>query len=339
MLRALMTGFTVAGAAALLAGCATTHAASASTTAAAPVAAQEPAPATQAGERLTVAQLRARYEDPASRYLAIGDMKVHYKDEGKGPVLFMVHGSESSLRTWDVIAERLKDRYRIVRYDLPGFGLSDGPSDADMAALDPMDVPLALARKLGIERMTFVGVSSGGTMGMYLAAEHPALIDRLIISNTPSDPVDTSHLVMPKDFTDAIARAEKTGYRDQAFWNAFLSYFAGDPARISAQTRREYFDFYRRVPEKHPIGLVAVIGDGKVAMERMARVKQPVFQIWGGADQLLPESAAIASARHLSAARISRVVMPDVGHYPPLEAPERFATLIDAYVRAVVPNP
>lgn len=302
--------------------------------------AQAPASAAAGqADYLTIEQLRERYGDAQSRYLTVGDMKVHYKDEGTGPVLFMVHGSESSLRTWDVITAQLKGRYRIIRYDIPGYGLSDGPSDRDVATLDPMDVPLALLKTLGVERVTFVGVSSGGTMGMYLAAEHPAMIERLIISNTPSDPVDSSHLVLPESFTAAIARSRATGFRDLGFWDEFLSYFAGDPQRISAQTRREYYDFYRRKPEKHPIAMVAVIGDGVVAKERMARVKQPTFQIWGGADKLLPESAAIASARHLSAAQMSRVLMPDVGHYPPLEAPERFAQLIAAYVEAGVPNP
>lgn len=302
--------------------------------------AQAPASAAAGqADYLTIEQLRERYGDAQSRYLTVGDMKVHYKDEGTGPVLFMVHGSESSLRTWDVITAQLKGRYRIIRYDIPGYGLSDGPSDRDVATLDPMDVPLALLKTLGVERVTFVGVSSGGTMGMYLAAEHPAMIERLIISNTPSDPVDSSHLVMPGSFTAAIARSRATGFRDLGFWDEFLSYFAGDPQRISAQTRREYYDFYRRKPEKHPIAMVAVIGDGVVAKERMARVKQPTFQIWGGADKLLPERAAIASARHLSAAQMSRVLMPDVGHYPPLEAPERFAQLIAAYVEAGVPNP
>lgn len=327
MIFARLTQCAILAAVAMLPGCA---------------AAQEgvqPAVEAQAMERLTIPQLRELYGDEQSRYLDVQGVEVHYKDEGSGPVLFMVHGSESSLRTWDGIVDVLKDRYRIVRYDIPGYGLSGRISDEVAANVDPMDIPLALVEELGIERMTFVGVSSGGTMGMYLAAEHPALIDRLIISNTPSDPVDTSHLVMPQAFIDAIARSQETGYRDHVFWDEFLSYFSGDPERISAQTKREYYDFNRRTPEDHPIALVAVIGDGVIATERMARVTQPTLQIWGTADKLLPESAADASARYLSAAQISRVLMPDVGHYPPLEVPERFAQLIAAYVEAGVPNP
>lgn len=327
MVLARLTGCAVLAAAAMLPGCANAQ------------VQPRPGAAAPHAEYLTVDQLRTMYNDEQSRYITIGGVEVHYKDEGTGPVLMMVHGSESSLRTWDGIVDVLKDRYRIIRYDIPGYGLSGSVSDEVAANVDPLDIPLGLIEELGVEKLTFVGVSSGGTMGMYLAAQHPELVERLIISNTPSDPVDTSHLVMPQTFVDAIARATETGYRDLDFWNEFLSYFSGDPARISARTRQEYYDFYRRVPEKHPIALVAVIGDGVVATERMARVTQPTFQIWGGSDKLLPESAADASAGYLSNAQLSRVMMPDVGHYPPLEVPRRFAQLIAAYVEAGVPNP
>ena len=60
--------------------------------------------------------------------------------------------------------------------------------------------------------------------------------------------------------------------------------------------------------------------------------------LWGGADPLLPESAVNAIARYLSNAQISKVIMPDVGHYPPLEVPDRFAQLIAAYAEAGTPN-
>jgi pimeloyl-ACP methyl ester carboxylesterase len=289
---------------------------------------------------LTVTELRRLYSDKQSQFLIVGGLRIHYKDEGPrgAPVLLMIHGSESSLRTWDRITQVLKTRYRVVRFDLPSYGLSDGPTDAAAKALVPTDVPIALLDKLGVTKATVVGVSSGGTMGMYLAARRPDMVERLILSNTPSDPVDTSHLVMPKAFLDAQARAKETGFRDQDFWDQFLSYFAGDAARISAQTRKEYYDFYRRVPEKNQIALIARIGDGKQASIEMAKVDKPTFLIWGGADPLLPEPAVTAITRYLSHAQISKVVMPDVGHYPPLEVPDRFAQLIAAYVEAGTPE-
>ncbi|MFC3592022.1 alpha/beta fold hydrolase [Novosphingobium piscinae] len=288
---------------------------------------------------LTLAQLRARYRDGQSRFAEIGGLSIHYKDEGPrgAPVLLMVHGSESSLKTWDRIAVLLKRRYRIVRFDMPGYGLSQGTTDAAAKAMVPTDLPIGLLDRLGIRRVSFVGVSSGGTMGMYLAARRPDLVERLVLSNTPSDPVDTSHLVLTPAFIAAQARVKATGFRDQDFWDQFLSYFAGDPARIPARTRREYYDFARREPEKNLIALIARIGDGKQATIEMAKVTVPTFLIWGTGDPLLPESALNAITRYLANARISKVMMPDVGHYPPLEVPDRFAQLLAAYLEAGVP--
>ncbi|MCW1401825.1 alpha/beta hydrolase [Novosphingobium sp. MW5] len=310
-----------------------------------PVMAQSaPASASTAASelpRLSVAQLRKKYQDAQSRYMTIKGVEIHYKDEGPrgAPVLFMVHGSESSVRTWDRITVLLKKRYRIVRYDIPGYGLSEGTTDEAAANVQPVEIAEGLIDSLGVKKLTFVGVSSGGTMGMYLAAKRPELVERLILSNTPSDPVKTDHLVQPQSFLDAQAEAVRTKYRNLTFWNEFLAYFAGDPARISQRTREEYYDFNRRLPEKHPIALVARIGDGKQAAIEMAKVRAPVLLARGTGDPLLPESAAQAITRYLANAQISRVYMPDVGHYPPLEVPDRFARLITTYVEAVVPDP
>lgn len=85
------------------------------------------------------------------------------------------------------------------------------------------------------------------------------------------------------------------------------------------------------------IGLIARIGDGKQATIEMAKVRKPVLLLWGTADPLLPESALNAISRYLSNAQISRVSMPDVGHYPPLEVPDRVAQMITAYIEAATP--
>jgi pimeloyl-ACP methyl ester carboxylesterase len=291
--------------------------------------------------RLTVAQLRARYQDKQSRFMPVKGMEIHYKDEGprRAPVLLMIHGSQSSLRTWDRITTLMKKRYRIIRLDIPGYGLSSPATDEAAKTVQPVEVVEGLIDGLGVTKVAAaVGVSSGGTMAMYLAAKRPELVQRLILSNTPSDPVDTSHLVPSPGFKAAQDRARQTGYQDLDFWDQYLSFFAGDPARISAKTKAEYWDFNRRGPEKYPIAMVARIGDGKQATIEMAKITTPTFLVWGSGDPLLPEAAVTAITRYLKNATISKVLMPDVGHYPPLEVPDRFARWIETYVEAGVPK-
>ena len=311
------------------------------TPASAQLAAPTAAIATATHPWLSVGELRQRYGDTQSHYMTIRGLEVHYKDEGPrvAPVLLMIHGSVSTLRTWDRITALLKTRYRVIRYDIPGYGLSGSISDGAASSVHPTDIAEGLLDQLHVKHATVIGVSSGGTMGMYLAAKRPDLVERLILSNTPSDPVKTDKLVQPESFLRAQAKAKTSGFQDQDFWNEYLTFFAGDPARIRAQTRKEYYDFNRRIPERHPIALVARIGDGKQALIDMAKVHAPTFLIWGGADPLLPNAAADALARYLPGVQLSRVTMPDVGHYPPLEAPDRFARLITDYVEAVTPQP
>lgn len=300
------------------------------------------APDSPTTPRLTVAQLRAKYGDKQSRYMPVKGMDIHYKDEGprRAPVLLMIHGSQSSLRTWDRITTLIKKRYRIIRLDIPGYGLSSSATDEAAKTVQPVEVVEGLLDGLGVKKVSAaVGVSSGGTMAMYLAAKRPELVERLILSNTPSDPVDTSHLVPSPGFKAAQERTRQTGYQDLDFWDQYLSFFSGDPARISAKTKAEYWDFNRRGPEKHPVAMVARIGDGKQATIEMARITTPTFLVWGSGDPLLPEAAVTAITRYLKNATISKVLMPDVGHYPPLEVPDRFARWIETYVEAGVPKP
>jgi pimeloyl-ACP methyl ester carboxylesterase len=289
------------------------------------------------GEPLTLAELRAKYADPVGKIAVIGGVEVYYKDEGAGPAILMVHGSQSTLKTWDFIAPRLTDRYRVIRYDVPAQGLSGTVTDEHMRRLQPVDIAEGLLAQLGVDKVTFVGVSSGGTLGVYLAAKRPEMVERLVLSNAPADTVTTGHLPPSEEFQEQQRIAKETGLRNRNYWSAFLDYFSGDPARLSADIREQYYDFNRRAPEPHLIGLVAKVADQEKAKAAMKAVKAPTLLIWGAKDLLLPVPAGKALAGYLSGTDVSMMVMPDVGHYPPLESPERFTKILEAYMEAATP--
>jgi len=290
------------------------------------------------GEPLSLQELRAKYADSAGHLAVIGGVEVYYKDEGKGPAILMVHGSQSTLKTWDFVAPQLTDKYRVIRYDVPAQGLSGTVTDEHMQRLEPVDIAEGLLAKLGVTKVTFVGVSSGGTLGVYLAAKRPELVERLILSNTPADTVTTTHLPPSPAFEEQKRIAAKTGKRNRNYWNAFLDYFSGDPARLSADIREQYYDFNRRAEEPNLIGLVAKVADQPKAKAAMNEVRAPTLLIWGAKDLLLPVAAGKALAGYLANAEVSMMVMNDVGHYPPLESPAHFATILKSYMEAATPS-
>lgn len=286
---------------------------------------------------LTLGELRARYADPASRYATIAGMEVHYKDEGRGPALLLVHGSSSTMKTWDAMVPLLRRNYRVIRYDIPGMGLSGDVPDAAIGKVEPAEIAEELLRRLQVDKVTVIGVSSGGTLGSFLAARRPDLVERLIISNAPSDPVDTSHMVPTPEWARAQAEARASGFQSQFFWDQFLSYFAGDGRRIDAATRRHFYDFGRRTPHPNFIAMIAKVADAPKARAAMAGVRAPTLLIWGGSDQLLPTSAGRTLLKYLTATDVSIVYMPDVGHFPPIETPERFTRIARSWIEAGVP--
>jgi len=295
------------------------------------------APADEIKPFLTLDALRAQYGDPDGHLLRIGEIEVYYKDEGAGPALLRVHGSVGSLRAYDGVANRLKNRDRVIRYDVPGQGLSGPVSDDAARRFSPADIPIALLNGLGVAKVTAVGVSSGGTLCITLAARRPDLVDRLILANTPSDPVVTSHMNQPDDFLDAQQQARETGFQSQHFWDLFLSFFAGDPARMTPLIRSQFYDFNRRTPESNAIALVAKVADHDKAVAAMTQVAAPTLLLWGAKDPLLPPAAAKQLEGYLTRAPVSLLLLPDVGHFPPLEVPERFADIVADYIEAVTP--
>ncbi len=293
--------------------------------------------------RLTLGQLREMYRSPLDGVLVIDGVEVYYRDQGNGPALLLIHGSQSTMRTWDALAANLSERYRVIRYDVPPNGLSGPVPPSVVGRLRPSDIPARLLAHLGVRSATAVGVSSGGTTAIFLAAEHPQLVERLVVSCAPGDPVDMS--VLRK--SDALLAAEQAhgDYMDYSrtkpreFWRTYVDFYSAEPGRIPDAIVQQMYDFTRREPEPRLTALTGLVADQPKAIAARNAVRQPVLLLWGAADPLLPPAAAQALARHFINASVSIVMIPDASHYPPMEIPDRYASILDAYIRDVAPRP
>jgi pimeloyl-ACP methyl ester carboxylesterase len=111
------------------------------------------------------------------------NIETRYVLEGDGPMLTFIHGVGSSLDAWDDVVKDLRGRFRILRYDLRGFGQSTRVKGRYELGCFVEDL-MALLDHLGIERTHLVGFSLGGIIAQATALIYPGIIDRLVLSST-----------------------------------------------------------------------------------------------------------------------------------------------------------
>lgn len=286
-------------------------------------------------QRLSLAELRQRLGAPGDHYANLGGVEVRYRDEGKGPVLLLLHGSNGTLNAWDGVVARLKDRYRIIRFDQPPGGLS-GPVSEDAAQTvgTPEALVARLLDKVGVDKAAVFGTSSGGTLAYYFAGTYPQRVTALILANTPADSVAEAKIQTTPALDVEIARAKAIGYRDLQYWQVYMSYLWGEPKRLTRETVEYSYTTGLRAPEPSPLALYALTANKQLTMDHLSAVKAPVLILWGRRDPVLTPPAEAALYDYLAGAESRSVVWLDTaGHFPAQEVPERVADLVDAYLR------
>jgi pimeloyl-ACP methyl ester carboxylesterase len=129
------------------------------------------------------AELEARWAGPPSSFLDVAGVRLHLRDTGPrdGPAVLMLHGFGASLHTWEDWARGLEDRFRVIRFDFPGFALTGPDPSGVYTDARSVEVIAALMDRLGLPRASLVGSSMGGRIAWTFAATHPDRVERLVL--------------------------------------------------------------------------------------------------------------------------------------------------------------
>lgn len=130
-----------------------------------------------------VSTLERRYTDEHSDFVDVDDTRIHYREEGNpdGPTVLLLHGTFSSLHTWDGWVDELGEAFRLVRLDMPGFGLT-GPREEGEHTLEALvDIVGAFCDELGLSDVAVAGSSLGGGVAWRMAVSRPDLVSKLVL--------------------------------------------------------------------------------------------------------------------------------------------------------------
>jgi haloalkane dehalogenase len=119
-----------------------------------------------------------------SRYLQVGPAWVHYIDEGTGPTLLLLHGNPTWSFLYREIVKGLRDDFRCVALDYPGFGLSAPPAGYGFTPAEHADVVERFVEQLDLNAITMMVQDWGGPIGFAVAIRHPDRFTRFVIGNT-----------------------------------------------------------------------------------------------------------------------------------------------------------
>ena len=127
--------------------------------------------------------LERKYSNTSSQFINVGGDRIHLQDTGNknGPVIVFIHGFGASLHTWEEWSKELNTDYRVIRFDLPGFGLSGPDQKGDYSDDRTNQLLLEMINQLKLKKIYLVGNSIGGRIAWYFTAKHPELVSKLVL--------------------------------------------------------------------------------------------------------------------------------------------------------------
>jgi len=271
-----------------------------------------------------VESLKPRWAPPPSQFVAIEGLSVHVRDEGPSndphPIV-LIHGTSSSLHTWEGWVAALRGKHRVVSMDLAGFGLTGPFGNDDYHIGHFTRFMSALLDRLGVRHATIVGNSFGGYVAWETALARPDLADRLVLIDSRGYPVDEASLPLAWRLAkipvlgSLIMRIPMRGFVESGLKRAY-----GDPRRVTSSLVDRYFELTMRAGNRRALILMLQQHD----FHDWARVKTvaiPTLILWGRRDPQISLADAYRFHEDIVGSRL--VIFDELGHVPHEEDPAR----------------
>ena len=265
--------------------------------------------------------LMQSYSRPGTARLMVQQQPVFVQDSGprEAPVMLLLHGFGASLQAWDDWAPALEKNLRVLRIDIPGFGLSGPAVNQDYSDAADVARVIALLDQLGVQQVIMAGHSMGGRIAWNLAASHPERVSQLV-------------LLAPDGFPDTNAKSDKT-YEVPALlglmqyslpqWALRMGGVApafADNSQLTPQMMQRYHDMMLAPGVRTALLERMRQTRNSDPVARLQSIKVPVLLLWGEKDAFIPVSNAQDYLKAMPQAKL--VTLPGVGHVLHEEAPQ-----------------
>jgi pimeloyl-ACP methyl ester carboxylesterase len=261
----------------------------------------------------TAEEIESKYLLRSSSFITIDGAKIHFTDEGNGPVIILLHANYANLIDWNPWIEELSASHRIIRFDIPGHGLSYSDPSGDYSMQRTLFLFKGLMNHLNIDSFSIAGASLGGTIGLHYASNYPNEVSKLI-------------LVSPGALNPRIRGSDKPAHLPKIFnlltqitprimVKGLLTGGFGDPSRISEELVTRWHE------------LLLKEGQRDAQMARMKQyisgdidkviqsIESPVLIMWGKKNKVVSVDLAIEMKDLLiNSPSVKTIIYENAGH-------------------------
>ena len=271
-----------------------------------------------------VSDLIEKYAPSPSVFVEINGMNVHYRDEGNPkdslPIV-LIHGTGASLHTFDAWTSNLKANRRVIRMDLPAFGLTGPFPDRIYSIENYVTFIEQFLASQNIEKCLLVGNSLGGNIAWNYTLKNPSTVEKLILIDAAGYPFKSES--KPIAFTLAqtpIINNLLTVITPRFMAKASVENVYADKTKVSDALANRYFDLTLRAGNRRALVDRMTMIEDTLAYKNIPKIKQPTLVLWGDQDKLIPLNNA--NRFHKDLPNSTLVILKNVGHVPMEENPE-----------------
>ena len=272
--------------------------------------------------------LKTEFKKENSRFVEVDGIFVHYVDEGEGIPIILLHGTGSSLHTWDLWAEKLKNKYRVLRITLPGFGLSGPRFDKKYKIKDYVNLLEKFVEKIGVEKFHLVGNSLGGSIAWLYSSFYDKKVSKLILINSSGFEMDEVPFVIKIARNDYLNFLIKKTSPKYLIKKSLKEVYYNDKL-ISKSIINRYYKLNLRQGNRQAFidrSLINFIDH----TSRLKKIKSPTLVLWGKNDEWINVKYAQKFRKMIKNSCVS--IMNETGHIPMEEKPHESLKIIENFL-------
>ena len=286
-------------------------------------------------QNIPLDQLKIKYTDSSSSFVLVDGMDIHYKDQGNkkdSTPIVLIHGTGSSLHTYDHWTNELIKNHRVIRMDLPGYGITGPFPNRDYSYNNYVAFLKVFLEKIGVKSCILAGSSLGGNIAWRFTIKNSEMVENLILIDAAGYPMKSNSI--PLAFKIAkipVIQNIFTFITPRFVAKASVENVYKNKTKVNEELVDRYFELTLREGNRQAFVDRFKIKSDTMSHKKIKLINQRTLILWGEEDELIPSKMAYLF--HNDLPNDTLVILKNVGHVPMEESPSESLEPVIEFLR------